>query len=81
MRTSTSVMVAARPSMLISPPVNPPGRFTLQRSVEASLANNRSRCGNFGRARWKLHVDAEPHVVAARRHLPQDVISFRAGLT
>ena len=32
-------MVAARPSIWISPPVNPPGRFMLQRSVEASLAN------------------------------------------
>ena len=32
-RTSTSVIVAARPAMWIAAPVNPPARFTLQRSV------------------------------------------------
>ena len=37
---SQSVVVAARPSILILLPINPPGRFMLHRSVEASLTNN-----------------------------------------
>ena len=69
-------MVAARPSIWISPPVNPPGRFTLQRSVEASLAN--IVCGGVTLVvpGWEFYVDTEPHIVAARRHFPQDIIGF-----
>ena len=52
----------------------------LHRSVEASLANKVRGVVTLVVSRGKFDIDAQSHIVATRRHLPQNVVSVRTRL-
>ena len=52
----------------------------LHRSVEASLANEVRGVVTLVVPGWELHIDAQSHIVAARRHFPQNIVSVRRRL-
>ena len=63
--------------MWIVPPVKPPAHFTLQRSVKALLTKDDRAAPSLTQSRRQLHVETQPQVVAASRHLPEHIVGVR----